>query len=307
VLATLLLDRTRQAARIASSTSVPERAQGIAIWQFMDFVRVQPSGQGLPIQRLADRVRRLLLLRDDIGDTIREDRPLRAASAYRIRFGLECLTFRYIDVPDPVPTGRQILDSAGLDCRADYLLFALLDSGDFEDIQLDETVDLRGKGAEHVVAFKSDRDFKFKLNDRQLAWGHAELLGSVLYDLAEPSPDEAVFLEVRGGEDRLIKPDERINLDNPSVERFITAPRPMNKSYVIVVNAVEETVPDKRVTFEQVVKLSHPDAPAETNVQFSMTYRNAASHPHAGELGEGGSVEVKKHGTIFNVTRTVQS
>jgi superfamily I DNA/RNA helicase len=65
VLATFLLDRTRLAARIASSSSVPEQAQGIAIWQFMNFVRIQPKGPGLPIQRLADRVRRLLRLRDD--------------------------------------------------------------------------------------------------------------------------------------------------------------------------------------------------------------------------------------------------
>lgn len=65
VLTTLLLDRTRMAARIASSSTVPDQAQGIAIWQFMNFVRVQPNGQGLPIQRLADRVRRLLRLRDD--------------------------------------------------------------------------------------------------------------------------------------------------------------------------------------------------------------------------------------------------
>jgi len=128
---------------------------------------------------------------DDVGDAIREDRPLREAAAYRIRFGLEGLTFRNIDVPDPVPTGRQILDSAGLDRRGDYLLFAILDSGDLEDIRLDETVDLRGKGAERFIAFKSDRDFKFALNDRQMAWGHPELLGSVLYDLADASPEEA--------------------------------------------------------------------------------------------------------------------
>lgn len=243
---------------------------------------------------------------DDVGDAIREDRPLREAAAYRIRFGLEGLTFRNIDVPDPVPTGRQILDSAGLDRRGDYLLFAILTSGDFEDIRLDETVDLRGKGAERFIAFKSDRDFKFSLNDRQVAWGRAELLGSALYNLAAPSPEEAIFLEVRGGEDRLIEPDDRINLDAPGIERFITALRP-NKGYVILVNAIEETVQDKHVTFEQVVKLSHPDAPAETNVKFSMTYRNATSLPRVGELGEGGSVEVKKHGTIFNVTRTVQS
>ncbi|WP_374489748.1 multiubiquitin domain-containing protein [Zoogloea sp.] len=243
---------------------------------------------------------------DDVGDAIREGRALREAAAYRIRFGLDGLTFRNVNVPDPVPTGRQILASAGLDHRTDYILYAYLDTGDFEDVRPDETFDLRGKGAERFIAFKSDRDFKFSLNDRQLAWGNANMLGSVLYDLADTSPDDAVFLEVCGGEDRLIEPDDRINLDAPGIERFITAPKPQT-GYVILVNSVEETVPDKHVTFEQVVKLSHPNAPPETNVKFSMTYRNAASLPHAGELGEGGSVEVKKKGTIFNVTRTVQS
>lgn len=65
VLTTILLDRTRFAARIASSSEVFDQAKGIAIWQFLNFVRAQPSGQGLPIQRLSDRIRRLLRLRDD--------------------------------------------------------------------------------------------------------------------------------------------------------------------------------------------------------------------------------------------------
>ena len=65
---------------------------------------------------------------DDVGDAIREGRALREAPAYRFRFALEGLTFRNIDVPDPVPTGRQILASAGLDHRADYILFAYLDT-----------------------------------------------------------------------------------------------------------------------------------------------------------------------------------
>mgnify|MGYP000706320072 CR=1 FL=1 len=105
---------------------------------------------------------------DDVGDAIREGRALREAAAYRIRFGLDGLTFRNINVPDPVPTGRQILASAGLDHRTDYILYAYLDTGDFEDVRLDETFDLCGKGAERFIAFKSDRDFKFSLNDRQL-------------------------------------------------------------------------------------------------------------------------------------------
>lgn len=65
VLATLLLDRTRLAAAIASADGVAERSRGIAIWQFMNFVRVQPAAAGLPIARLLERVRRLVRLNDD--------------------------------------------------------------------------------------------------------------------------------------------------------------------------------------------------------------------------------------------------
>ena len=54
------------------------------------------------------------------------------------------------------------------------------------------------------------------------------------------------------------------------------------------------------------MQLAFP-GPHDTNVVFSMTYRHAASKPHAGELAAGGTVDVKRKGTVFNVTRTVQS
>jgi superfamily I DNA/RNA helicase len=65
VLAKVLLDRTRIAAGISQSTDVAVRARGVAIWQFMNFVRVQPAAAGLPISRLLDRIRRLVLLADE--------------------------------------------------------------------------------------------------------------------------------------------------------------------------------------------------------------------------------------------------
>jgi superfamily I DNA/RNA helicase len=64
-LAILLLDRTRIAAEICNASNVADRAKGIAIWQLMNFVRTQPTGAGLPIARLLDRIRRLLRLGDD--------------------------------------------------------------------------------------------------------------------------------------------------------------------------------------------------------------------------------------------------
>jgi superfamily I DNA/RNA helicase len=59
VLVAMLLDRTRLAANLAGSAQIADKARGIALWQFLNFVRVQPAGAGLPIQRLLDRVRRL--------------------------------------------------------------------------------------------------------------------------------------------------------------------------------------------------------------------------------------------------------
>jgi superfamily I DNA/RNA helicase len=65
VLSIVLLDRTRIAAEIATATDVRARSQGVAIWQFMNFVRTQPSGPGFPISRLLERIRRLILLSDE--------------------------------------------------------------------------------------------------------------------------------------------------------------------------------------------------------------------------------------------------
>jgi UvrD-like helicase C-terminal domain/PD-(D/E)XK nuclease superfamily len=65
VLFTVLLERTRIAAQIAVSDKISDRSRGIALWQLMNFIRTQPSGQGLPIIRLLARVRRLVRLGDD--------------------------------------------------------------------------------------------------------------------------------------------------------------------------------------------------------------------------------------------------
>ena len=243
-----------------------------------------------------------LLDYDDLGDALREDRALRPARGYRFLLAQGDLNFQSRQVSDPVPLGRQLLEAAALDPRDGYSLVAILPSGDFEDVRLDEPFDLRERGAERFVAFLTDRDFKLTLNDDELRWGKPVISGTVLYGLAKPSDGEGVFLEVPGGEDRLIEPGELIDLTQPGIERFITA----RKTFEIIVNSRPRTVNARTVTFEQIVQLAFPGQ-HEPNVVFSMTYRHAASTPHAGELGAGGSVDVKKKGTVFNVTRTVQS
>ncbi|WP_258961176.1 hypothetical protein, partial [Klebsiella pneumoniae] len=52
VLATVLLDRTRVVAQIATSETVNGQARGIAIWQFMNFARQQFRGSGFPVIKI---------------------------------------------------------------------------------------------------------------------------------------------------------------------------------------------------------------------------------------------------------------
>ncbi len=243
-----------------------------------------------------------LLDYDDLGDALREGRALRPARGYRFLLAQGDLNFQSRVVSDPVPLGRQLLEAAALNPRDGYSLVAILPSGDFEDVRLNEPFDLRERGAERFIAFPTDRDFKLTLNDNELRWGKPVISGTILYNLAKPGEGEGVFFEVPGGEDRLVEYGDLIDLTQPGIERFITA----RLTFEIIVNSRPRTVNARTVTFEQIVQLAFPGQ-HQPNVVFSMTYRHAASTPHAGELGAGGSVDVKKKGTVFNVTRTVQS
>ena len=242
---------------------------------------------------------------DDVGEAIRESRPLRKASRYRILFAQDNLDFRSLEVSDPVPLGRQILTAAGLDAGDGFSVFAILATGDFEDVRMDEPFDLRGRGAERFVAFQTDRVFKLTLKGHELEWGKPALLGSYLYDLGKVDKDEAVYLEIRGGTDKLIGTGDLIDLTKPGIEHFVVGPKPVT-TYEVIINARPKLFNHQRVTFEEVVTTAFPDVRGP-NIRFSMTYRHAESNPHAGDLGPGGAVEVKPKGTIFNVTKTVQS
>lgn len=130
VIASILLDRTRMAARIATSSSVADRTRCIAIWQLMNFMRaVQPAKKGLPVQRMLDRVRGLLRLGDD-----KELRHLPEAAqkidAVRLMtmHGAKGLEFKVVHIPgmnqntlpraaqpSPCPLPPGMVEGAGVD------------------------------------------------------------------------------------------------------------------------------------------------------------------------------------------------
>ena len=74
---------------------------------------------------------------EDVGAAIREGRPLNPAHFYSIIIADEQLSERHLQLSDPVPTGRQILIAAGVRQVDEYSIYAILPSGEFEDLRLD--------------------------------------------------------------------------------------------------------------------------------------------------------------------------
>ena len=204
---------------------------------------------------------------------------------------------------DPVPLGRQLLEAAALDPRDGYSLVAILPSGDFEDVRLDEPFDLRERGAERFIAFLTDREFKLTLTDHELMWGKPAISATILYGLAKPADVEGVFLEVPGGEDRLVEHGELIDLSQPGIERFITG----RLTFEIIVDSRRVPV-NARTGHVRADCPARLPGPARTRGRFIFDDLPPCGVDAAcRRAGAGGSVDVKKKGTVFNVTRTVQS
>lgn len=144
---------------------------------------------------------------------------------YRLKVGNDRLEFSEHEVDDPVPTGRQVLEATGSRPVVDYLLFAMIESGVLAEVRMDETVNLVGGGVKWFVVFKSDRSYRFVLDDRRIEWGAVTIHGHVLKVLAGvDSPTRGVWLERQAHRDRLVADEEGVSLDADDIERFWTGP-----------------------------------------------------------------------------------
>lgn len=181
---------------------------------------------------------------------IQEGRPLRAARAFQIDVSDESLQFRQVLVNDPVPLGRQILEAAGARSTEEFSLYALLPNGDSEDVRLDEPFDLRGRGAERFVYFRTDRAFKFTVDNRQFEWGKPSISGSSVRKLAVVADKYNLFLEVRGGHDKPVNAADIIDLTKPGVERFITVIRETTEGLLALPSMDREYLESHKMAYE---------------------------------------------------------
>lgn len=160
---------------------------------------------------------------EDLAEALFAGRPVRDHGPYQVLIGDELLAYRPAVIADPVPTGRQILESAGVHPIVEYSVFQLLTNGQIEGLRLDETTDLRARAVEKFIVFHSDRSFRFDLDGTVFDWGAGRICGRVLKTLAKVDPATyGVWQEVRGKDDLAIGDADFADLTNQGVERFFT-------------------------------------------------------------------------------------
>ena len=157
---------------------------------------------------------------------------------------------------DPVPTGRQLLDRADKHPVEEYRVLVMGPRRQLEDIDLEETIDLREPGREVFFTFKSDRSFNFMLDGRRQPWGDETITETILLQIAGLGGPHRVWQEHKNEPDKLLDRGETVTLSGAGVERFFTGERESTAGSSIIPR------PDRRYLEDHEL---HPKAIIENN------------------------------------------
>jgi hypothetical protein len=240
---------------------------------------------------------------EDIIEALLAGRMIRRHGPYRILIGNDTLQFEPRTISDPAPTGAQILEAAGITNPVEYVAYRILQDGLLEELRPNETTDVRDSGVERFIIFRTDRSFRFLLNDRSFDWGTPHITGLTLKKLSGVDlATMAVWLEIPGSVGRPIADQEFVNLAEPGVERFFTRVR----EYHIFINTRPKKVSTPTLDFWEVVKLAFPQSVPNTTTYYTVTYKRGPKTNPKGSLVAGEAVHLKD-GMLFNVTATDKS
>lgn len=240
---------------------------------------------------------------EDVAAAVSAGREVREHGPYKIQVGNENLEYRPLVISDPVPTGQQVLEVAGLRPVDEYLLFQMYANGHLELLSPSETTDLRQAGVEKFLAFKNDRSFRFFIDGRSQDWGGQRISGRTLKHLAGvDSHKYEVYLVIPGEDDELVEDHDLFDLARPGVEHFAA----VEINIKVFVNTLPTYVHSHYLSYWEVVRLAYPDAVPAPNAQFTVTYAKGFEGNSLTNLVDGQLVRIKK-GMHFNVTPTDKS
>jgi hypothetical protein len=155
---------------------------------------------------------------------MQQNQPVTPESgAFRILVAGTDLQFRDFRLADPVPTGRQIIDVSGGHPADEFIVLEWLKDGDLEEIELDETTDLRAPGAERFIVSRSSELFKFEIDGKRHSWPDKTITREALLAIAQQDSEKfSVWQEFQKKPDEEILAGHPARLEPEGVERFYT-------------------------------------------------------------------------------------
>ena len=144
------------------------------------------------------------------------------AEEFRVRIGEDESFDELIVLEDPVPTGRQIIQKANRSPIIEHQLLLRTNDGQIEEIGLEETVDLRERGAVRIVISEAGHLSHVMIDDGRLTWGSVKIKEATLRFLVGAGSEYSVWQERRRQDDLLIAPGTSACLTAKGVEVFFT-------------------------------------------------------------------------------------
>ena len=205
---------------------------------------------------------------------------------YRVAVAKASFEFQSLEMDDPKPIGRQLLEKSGFRPAEEHLIFQVLDDGALEEKRLDEIIELRAEENDRFIAFQSDRSFRVEIDRRRFEWGTAKLTGLIGKQMAGKDPAcNGIWLERQDGPDLFIEDADVVKLNAEGVERLRTSP-----AFVLCIESKEYIWPDPTITTEQIAQLGGWDS-SQGVQQIDL----ATNEAHTLKPGEVVDLKDRKH------------
>jgi hypothetical protein len=166
-------------------------------------------------------------------------------SGYRVSINEAAYSFI-----DPVPGTRQILAAADFLPADDCVLVQAFEHGT-RALGLDESIDLRQQGSKTFFAFRTDRVYRFTVDERGFDWGAEKIAESMLRKIARVAGDEVLILQLEDAADRELAPNEEVRLSDHGTEHLVVRKRLV----VVFFKDDEYKIPRGVYTTEQLISL----------------------------------------------------
>lgn len=145
------------------------------------------------------------------------------------------------------------------------------------------------------------------INETNYKWEQQYITGAQVRQLGSIPHSDKLFLAIkRPWEDEPISDETKIDLARPGIEKFYSNHVDEFKPVTIIVNGRPKEWKERKISYEQVVKLAFPNAVDNEATVYTVTYTNGPKQNEESSMVKGDVVFVKNR-MIFNVTATNRS